>query len=221
MTALIYLLNQNYVSLAMDTLSLSMDKHPHHFTTKVFPLLHLHGVIVGTGCANLLFDWVEFVQKNVLAQDILYLNEITPEQLRNIADNNGYLENSTSTIYHFGYHEEEKRFIGFAYRSTNNFQSEELQYSVAIKPNGEDLQEIAIEIINNLEIPEAFIEIMKLQKEFDNCKESDERLGIGGEIHFFHMTKEGQLMMICHRFDDYYQVWAEMLSNLGSGSNIT
>lgn len=67
-----------------------------------------------------------------MATDILFLDKIAPNKLceisKNLSMNNGH----TTTIYHFGYNENAKKFIGFTYREVHSFKSEELIYSTGI-----------------------------------------------------------------------------------------
>ena len=104
-------------------------------------------------------------------------------------------EKQTSNICYFGYSKIDRRFNGYAFRSTNRFELEELQYSVGIKtpvPNME-LKEIPADIIR----------IMCCQKEQDDQLPLGQRIRIRGEIHFAVLTTSQINTLVLHRFDDY------------------
>jgi hypothetical protein len=214
MTALIYLLMEDTVILAMDSLSLSHDKKPFKYVTKIFPLPHLNGVMVGTGSLNLAMDWFNFIQSKVIAKDMLFLDDIAPSQLLELSEAYKTTSDMSTTIYHFGYDEGNKHFMGFAYRSTNNFNSERLIYSMGMKPDYGNIQEIGLNVIREKGIPEGLIDLINKQKRYDDELPAKDRLGIGGEIHLFIMTPKNQSLSICHRFADYDDLYSIMLDNL-------
>lgn len=209
MTALLYLLQPDRVCLAMDTCSQNInvdgDRTPGPFCSKVLLLPHLHTVVCGTGIRSLIYYWYAFLQQNVVAQNVTELDNIAKAKLPELANECGVSEKHTSTIYHFGYWPEEKRMIGFAYRSTSGFASEELIYSLGVKPpDGIELEQ-AMMILEAHGLPGGFIELMKQQKAHDDGRPPNERVGIGGEIQFVAMNPNEYLLTTCHRFEDYEQ----------------
>lgn len=207
MTALIYILQENQVCVAMDTLSLNSDDgKPLLFTSKIFPLPHLGGLICGTGIMNFIANWVAYVQTNIVAKDIDHLSIYTPDPLRGLWQKFHFTEKQTSTIYYFGYSKTDRRFKGYAFRSTNRFELEELQYSVGIKPPvpNMELKEIPVDIIR----------IMCCQKEQDDLLPLGQRIGIGGEIHFAVLTTSQINLLVLHRFDDYETCYHQMCERL-------
>jgi len=85
MTALNFVYQNDVVSIAMDTLSLSPDTHkPRNFLTKFYPVPHLVGVICGTGVGKFIAEWAARVQTNMLVKSIPHLNEFTQQELRNL-----------------------------------------------------------------------------------------------------------------------------------------
>jgi hypothetical protein len=207
MTALIYILEEKQVCIAMDTLSLNSDDgKPLLFTSKIFPLPHLGGLICGTGIMNFIANWMAYVQTNIVAKDIEHLGIHTPDSIRILWKKFHFTEKQTSTIYYFGYSKTGRRFKGYAFRSTNRFELEELQYSVGIKPPvpNMELKEIPVDIIR----------IMCCQKEQDDLLPLGQRLGIGGEIHFAVLTTSQLNMHVVHRFDDYDTCYRQMCEKL-------
>ena len=225
MTALNYMLSSDAVCITMDTLaSRSDDKTPFIFTSKIFPVPHLNGVICGTGISNFILDWFVFVNSSCLVKDMINLDLYTPEQLNLLFSKyqeNKEINQPRSTIYHFGYDVTKREFAGFAYRSEKCFVSEQLIFSIGMKPEPSFIKKGEIPELNGL--PDAFIKIMKIQKEEDEKFLGDEKVGVGGDIHFFYMSKNQSsedclpiLMQIqhCHRFSDYENMYAQMLKNV-------
>ncbi|AYB37576.1 hypothetical protein [Brevibacillus laterosporus] len=208
MTAFNFIYDEKRIIVCMDTLSLNENRRPFKFVSKIFLIPHLRSVICGTGNLDLIMDWVNQVQRNIIATDISFLSTITTENLIRLYQKYDYAIGS-STIYQFGYSQIEKKFKGYAYRSTSGFQKEEFPYCSAIKPNTQF--EIYDEIqVNGLD--DAFIKLMKQQKEEDDCKH--DRVGIGGEIHRIFMNEKTCQLDIIYRFSDYEQCYDEMLENL-------
>ena len=207
MTALNFLFEPNRVCIAMDTMSVeAVSKRPSLFTTKIFPLVHLGGVMCGTGNGPFVLDWFLYVQSSVLVRDIPHLDEFAPEQLRKLAAHYNLSEKNTVTIYQFEFSDLERRYRGFAYRSEKSFASEELQYGIGTKP--------PIEVKPIESLPEGFIELMKRQHAEDQCRPVSEQVGIGGDIHFFVMTESGMSLSRCHRFENREVCYNEMLRNV-------
>jgi len=215
MSALLFLLQADGVYVATDSLSLAADtKKPFKYATKIFYLPHLQTIVCGTGSFDMVIDWYVLVQKNVVARNILYLNEIAPAQLRDMSKRLGLPNELSSTIYHFGFLEEENRFVGYVYRSAKEYASEQLPYSVGFKPPDGIQQEVVLKDVLDKGLPKGFVDLMKRQKEIDDAKPIQERLGIGGEVYFMVLNSSRAVMVTSHRFDDYMAVWNEMLENL-------
>jgi hypothetical protein len=211
MTALNFYLQPDSLLLAMDTLSLRSDHNPHKFLSKIFPILHLNGVMCGTGFAPLIEQWLREINVGILARDMIHLDEFTPQALQGLwMAQSAEIEKGTVTIYHFGYCEAEKVFKGYAYRSERDFQSETLLYGLGIKP-GVDMTNLG----EDLPSPQAyFAEIIKRQRANDLAQPINDRIGIGGDVHFVSMTADGIWMSRCHRFEDYDTLYFEMCKEL-------
>ena len=175
MTAFNYILNQDYVLIFMDTLSLKVNREPFKYVSKIFPLPHLRGVLCGTGLIQTIMDWHVYVQGQIIGNTMDIPNKVAPSQLKSIHYKYNNV-NTDATIYHFGFNQDEKRMKGFAFRSTNSFMLEELNDGIGIKPHD---NEIIGYLTDNLEsygssLENLIIEIMKLQKKADD-KEIQER----------------------------------------------
>ncbi len=208
MTALNFVLQENQVCLTMDTLSLSADgREPLAYVTKFVVLPHLQLIVAGTGHGKILSEWYALARCSVIATDIEHLNQYASDAINEIAINQEFNEMNT-TIYHFGYSENRERFIGYAYRSKNNWVSEELKEGIGIKPP------IKYDFGEDFELPSSFVELMISQRELDLGQPFEERVGIGGDIHFVVMNRDYINISKCHRFPSYEEDYQEMCQKL-------
>lgn len=220
LTALDFIIQDNAVIVAMDTLSLrTRDKKPHKMVTKFFPLPHMNCLICGTGNMGAIIDWFAWVEKNIVANGIYQLNVLTQQVIKGFMDeHNG--ENSC-TIYQFGLHELDKKFHGYAYRSVNDFKSEEIAQGIGVKPPDAfltheghiDLTPYAPE---GSSIEEIFSNIMQRQKEYDDALDTSERLGIGGMVQVVILSQDNIVIKNYKYFDDFEDTHIQILNNLSN-----
>jgi len=213
MTALNYLIQEDRICLAMDTLVVSADKKiPIHYQTKFSILPHLNLVVAGTGRIDFIQEWFQCVNGSLNVKDIEGLDEISPDILRSewsiIYDESC----KSSTIYHFGYSQDKQEYTGFAYRSTNDFQSERLICSVGIKP------EVTIPSAEGDQLPQLLVDIMPEQRRINEGLPASEKLGIGGDICFLVMKDKQISVAPVYRFESYDSDFDVMLRNTGSNS---
>jgi len=148
-------------------------------------------------------------------------NNIAPTELKNIHSKYDLNGTNEATIYHFGFdpREEEGRIKGFAFRSTDNFSLEELKDGTSIKPADNEIITYLRDILGTyngvLDDIDIFIEIMKFQKNKDDNRDPNERIGIGGAIHMFRLDKNRQFLWECYNFDDYDETFSKMLQREG------
>lgn len=219
MTALNFVLSQEACFLAMDTLALRTDGHALKFTTKFFPLPHLRSVICTTGVHQIGNAWAVCVNERIIATDITVVERNAAQGLQRVVQDLKLREvGSTVTVYHFGYSMIERRVIGFACRSTNNFAPERLQYGFAVKPPDglNDLIETEVDAVykERKNVADAFLALMQKQKEMDDQRPLGQRIGIGGEVWFLTLTKDALTMQVMHEFPDHHQLFDQMLDNL-------
>lgn len=196
MTALNFVLEPDRVCVAMDTLAVNPGtKEPHKFVSKIFPVLHLRGLLCGTGTMQIILDWFVAIQDSAFVGDMVHLGQFTPDARRRIASRYATEATGSTTIYHFGYDTFARHFRGFAFRSERNYEAEELTYGIGTKP--------PIDIGAFDSLPAGFIDIMMRQRVSDRAAPLEEQVGIGGEIQFAVLTPEQLLMTTCHTFDDY------------------
>jgi hypothetical protein len=212
LTALVYGLSKSEVWLATDSLSLTVDGQLRKFLTKLYPLPHLSGAMVGTGLAEVALDWFVDIQLNIVAQNILYLNTVGPQRLREIARK--YDHPGTSTIYHFGYDEDGGRFRGFALRSTHDYQAEEIVYGYGVKPYSDGIRAGLEDGTFGTASAAEIVRIVEEQKRLEDARPIAERVGIGGEVHLLALQQDRQILWVCHRFPDRQALFDQMLELL-------
>ncbi len=221
MTVLDFHMQEDAIYLITDTMvSEAQSMEPIHFTTKVFPVPHWEGLICGTGIMQFINSWFHTAVSNVLATDVVMLDEFTPDQLQELWTH-GYIENEgnySSTIYHLGFDRAENRFVGYAYRSTDDFISEKLEYGTRTKPNPENADNF--ELTN---FPKDFIELAESQKLEDESKPISERVGVGGSVIAYRLWRQeledGQILVNtliwkCHEFSDAAKAYQMACANL-------
>lgn len=217
MTVLNFLLLDEIVFILSDTLLSDADKvQPLLFTSKVHPVPHWQGLITGTGSSPFILDWFTTAVGSLLARDLVHVDQYAPSLLRSLFPKHTYEpENGreiTSTIYHFGYSPEEKRFVGFAYRSTDNFESERLPYAFGIKPDPKQPLDLAAVTA----LPADFIPIAELQKDIEKNRPLTSRVGVGGQLIAYALEvirdESGTptirtTINICHDFSDFEEMY--------------
>lgn len=213
MSSLNFLLQSDLVMVCTDTLALSADSHlPSHFQSKAFPVLHLDGVLCGTGIGQFVVSWYSIVLTSMLSRSIPQLDEYAPSSLRQLAQESMLPDSSSTTIYHFGYDPDALRYRGYAYRSEQEFNSEELPFGFGIKPQTQ------FEPSDN---PlEDFIRLVAIQREEDSSRPISERIGIGGDIHVLFLEPGAITMRKVHRFDDYNSLYDDMCTRLPRSSSM-
>lgn len=209
MTALVFTIQPDQICLAMDTLVVAADdKAPLCYQTKFTVLPHLNLVIAGTGLASLITGWFHFVNGNVVVRDIEQINAYTPGALRRAAAECEGTNLTTTTLYHFGYSTFQKRYVGYAYRSTKNWETDKLPDALGFKPV------VHVPSTDDIQCPQFLIDIVSEQRRQDLQLPLAERVGIGGDIHFVVLENGIVTISTVHRFESYesdYQQMAEKI----------
>ncbi|RYZ90005.1 MAG: hypothetical protein EOP04_05245 [Proteobacteria bacterium] len=198
MTALVFVLEEDQICIAMDTLvSSASDRLPMSFQRKFLILPTSELIIAGTGHAGFVNGWLQYFKDNFFGMRIEELNLAAPNVLRNSLIASGGSDGLTATIYHFGYSEQECRYIGYAYRSERDFQADKLQDGLAWKPV------VPITANDDIRFPDFLIAVMLEQQRRDYLLPTLERVGIGGEIDFVTMSNRSIHVETVHRFSSY------------------
>lgn len=213
MSSLIFYTDSEQVLVATDTLAVKPDGEPFMFSTKAIHLPHLRTIIAGTGMGMFSGDWAMMVNNRMVLGGIKNLNEHTPGALRSrwrdCQKEFNLPPEMTTTVYHFGFAEDDGVVCAFAYRSTNNFQSERLGYGYGLKP------ECTLPTEGSL--VEALPSMMNEQREKEAKKPPAERLYIGGECVAMHLTKAGCQTLHVHQFSDYHSNLEKIFHNHAAG----
>ena len=125
-------------------------------------------------------------------------------------------EGATTTVYMFGISRQSGKFVGYALRSTTNFNAELLSHGVAAKPAPtlEELQTV-VDI-------RSFIDLALRQQEHDRALPRQERLGIGGDLWVYSLSKSEngslalamvQAMRLPHYDGDHELMLAQLPQN--------
>jgi hypothetical protein len=195
MTALVFALQPDQVCLAMDTLVVGADDRlPMSFQRKFLSLPDSELIVAGTGLANFINGWFAYLSALARVGDIDDLNAIAPGVLKASADAFGGLGDITTTLYHFGYSRKNARYVGYAYRSINEFRPEKLQDALGLKPV------VPVAPTDNIQFPDFLIDIVIAQQRADRDLPIQQQLGIGGEIEFAVLSQRTTRIETVYRF---------------------
>lgn len=183
----------------MDTLVIGADdRMPMSFQRKFLAIPDSDLVVAGTGHAGFINGWFQHIQTNLGGANIDELDTYASNIFCESVQFNGGLSGLTATIYHFGYSSQEEGYVGYAYRSEQNFRSEKIQQSVlGFKPV------VPVTLNGNICFPDSLIEIILEQQRLDHLQPSAERVGIGGEIEFVVMSERTIHVETVYRFSSY------------------
>lgn len=198
MTALVFALQSDQVCVAMDTLVVGADdRMPLAFQRKFLSVPDSDLLVAGTGHAGFVTGWFGYLQTLKCLGDVDNVGSIAPSVLKASADAAGGLGSITTTIYHFGYSRAEGQYVGYAYRSTANFQPERLPYALGLKP------QVPVLTTDNIQFPDFMIDIVVRQQQHDRSQPLQHQLGIGGEIDFVVLSCRTTRVETVHRFITY------------------
>ena len=182
----------------MDTLVVGADdKHPLFFQRKFLLVPDSEIVVAGTGHAGFINGWFQYLQANLRGVTIEDLNSQAPNILRASVEAGDELCGLTATLYHFGYSDREGRYVGYAYRSKNDFDGNQLSYGLGLKPV------VPITLVDDIRFPQFLIDIMLEQQRKENLLPTHEKVGIGGEIEFVVMSNHAINIETVHRFSSH------------------
>ena len=162
-----------------------------------------------TGNITAIIKWVLFVREKAYANGIYHLDLIAQQSLQQVMAGQIITKDISVTIYQFGLSKINNYFHGYAYRSSNEFRSENIAYGLGIKPSDafddDEKKHMVFSSFDNSS-PEAmetsFVNLMCTQKEYDDNLPIRERLGIGGKIQLLLMTHEITLSKTLFVFPD-------------------
>jgi hypothetical protein len=212
MSSLIFVTEEEQVLTATDTLATSTAGEPFLFTTKAFIVPHLKMIMCGTGAGGFLGKWFIEVNDRLVVRGIDNLDYHTPDVLKSIWQRYkreiSFPDKLTTTVYHFGFSEEDGIIHSYAYRSVNNFVSESLSYGIGIKPEAT--------IPENLQFPQDIKKIMDEQRFLQQSRAKDEGIFIGGKIQIHHLMRSGFSVYVLDQFEDFALTEQRIFDNFNS-----
>lgn len=203
-------LEPRQVVIVTDTLATLPSGESHLLVTKCTAVPHLDLVVAFTGIAQLGHRWAHRLQTATLARNIDLLDHLVAPSLREI--NAGLNEEfgeppGTSTVYHFGFSEDRQEYVGYAYRSENDFASELMEPSFRVKPQP----------MGDITTPNELDELVQLGIRLRSEQEalpSGSRVYIGGDLIMTVLSDRAIYVSRVFRFDDFEEQWLVMNRNL-------
>jgi hypothetical protein len=184
------------------------------------PLPQWDGIICGTGIGQFLADWFRHANTSIVAGDLRELNTHTPAALRMLFDEyrnaGGGVREPSSSVIHLGFDYDERRFVGWTYRSGNSFEPEEMEYGQFFRPYPENTEDLEIKALRD------FIAVGERQKAEDRARPLNKRVGIGGYLILYMMQSEeaGDSDIVLttvsrlHEFSDHYDDYLQACERL-------
>lgn len=212
MSSLIFYVDPDQALIFTDTLVATYDGAPSCFSSKATYLAHVATVIAGTGVSSLYLAWLQYANSGVLANGVESLGSQAPKHLRELwarlVPEQSIPADKTATIYHFGLSETSGQMVHFAFRSTHDFEAEELVHGVGAKPDCTLPQEGEMYQL----VPMMMEEQRRLQAE----RPTGDRIHIGGDAMAIHLTREGCRQHLLFRFHDYDEHAAAIVAACGT-----
>lgn len=209
MSSLIFFTDEDNAVVATDTLVVSPEGTPLLFTSKAIYLPHLKVIVAGTGLGGFATEWALKINDKLIVKGLNNLDYHTPRCLRELwvkfKTECLFDENMTTTVYQVGFSQIDGNIAAFAYRSTNNFESEELTYGMRAKPDFAFLEE-------DYSLMDAIPIMMRDQRRIQDESPRGGRLYIGGEIQVLHLTRDGCRSFKLGEFDDFEDVQHEIFT---------
>jgi hypothetical protein len=200
MSSLIFHTEENEVLVATDTLATLPDGQPFLFTTKAFIVPHLKMIVAGTGVGGFVGRWFVRINDGFVVRGIDHLDYHAPRNLTSMWQRHkkefSISDSMTVTVYHLGFSEQDGLIHSFAYRSTNDFNSERLEpYGLRVKPE--------CPVPDNYRLPDDIRTMMEAQRTVQASLPTEKRVYIGGEITIHHLSNNGFHAYTLDRFEDY------------------
>jgi hypothetical protein len=210
MSLLMFATDPSQVVIVTDTLATHPTGEPFLLVSKCSIVPHLEMAVAYTGVAQVGQRWVHQLQTAVLARNINLLDQHVPGALRQVTADVvaefGELP-GTSTVYHFGYSEEKEAYIGIAYRSEQDFQSDPIQYGFGVKPVPS----------GDFSAPQDIDGLLAMGKQIraeQDAGPKETRIYIGGEFWMTVLANRTIQVSKLFRFDDFEEQWLQMNASL-------
>jgi hypothetical protein len=155
-------------------------------------------IMAGTGAGGFLGRWFVHINDRLVVRGIDNLHYHTRDNLASMWP--GFKEEFSLTAPLLPFiilasSEATGLIRSFAYRSTNSFQSEQIEYGLGIKPE--------CTIPETYRLPKDIRRMMDEQRTKQEPQQEGQRVYIGGEIHIHHLSQDGFQVYTLDRFEDY------------------
>ena len=216
MSSLIFYTDSNQALIATDTLATSgkISGAPFNFTTKAFIIPHLRMIVAGTGGGGFCDRWFLQINSGMIVRGI---DNLDYHASRNLAllwssykKEFSIGDDLTTSIFHFGFSEEDQLIHSYMYNSTNNFESKTIPYGLSGKPEFKSPKPF--------KLPEDFKFMMDSQREMQMAESRENRVYIGGEIQLIRLDKNGFIVHSLGKFEDFASDEASIFQNYNNSS---
>jgi hypothetical protein len=215
LSSLIFYTDQNQIYVATDTLAVHPNGEPMMFVSKATHIPHLNLIIAGTGQGGFANEFAFIVNSRMMLSGIENLDFHATKGLQKLwaeyKSKYDLTDYSTTTVYAFGFSEEDNQVVSYAYRSTNNFKSEKIPYGTATKP-GCSIPD------GEFNLDEIVPKLMHLQRDNQLTLSPDERVYIGGEINCLYLNRNNCTTYKLYTFPDYAEQVKFALANFKASS---
>jgi hypothetical protein len=169
--------------------------------------------MAGTGAGGFLGKWFTQVNDRMIVRDVDNLDFHAPRVLAQIWQNHkneiSWPEDASTTVYHFGFSEEDGLIHSYVYRSKNSFQSERLgQSGIGVKPE--------CQVPEGYQLPADIKTMMLDQRAIQAMQPKEQKVYIGGEIVIHHLSRDGFQVYTLDKFEDYEITQQAIFSNFHS-----
>lgn len=210
MSLLMFATEPNQIVIVTDTLATHPTGEPLLLVSKCSIVPHLEMAVAYTGVAQVGQRWAHQLQTAVLARNIDLLDRHVPGALRkltaDVEDEFGSLP-GTSTVYHFGYSEDRDAYVGIAYRSEKDYESDPIPYGFGVKPVPTGTFTPPGDI-------DGLITLGKQIRAEQDAGPKEDRIYIGGEFWVTMLANRTIQTWRIFRFDDFEAQWLQMNASL-------
>lgn len=189
MTLLMFLLDEDLVVVAADTVATDLDGNTLSYDHKIHDIGGAK-CAVATGVANVLFEWLRTDGHGKTLDSIA---ATAPSRLSAISRRLG--EGVRATIYVFGRDAPDAPYSGLVFRAEDQFNPEPLRYGFHAKPPVHEVIGATLP-----EGPGEWIELAERLKAHEDAKPARERVPIGGELDLAILMDGTTRVATIHRF---------------------
>jgi len=210
MSLLMFATDPSQVLVVTDTLATHPSGEPFLLVSKCSIVPHLEMAVAYTGVAQVGQRWAHQLQTAVLARNIDLLDRHVPGALRKLTseltEEFGELPGS-STVYHFGYSEEKEAYVGIAYRSEQNFESDPITSGFGVKP-------VPTGSFSPPGDLDGWIALGRRIRDEQDARPKEERIYIGGEFWITALANRTIQTSRIFRLENFEEQWLQMNASL-------